>query len=106
MISQIFFCLYLFVMPSNAQNLSNRHLDSVQGWFESPTNTIIFIISLFTLIVTIMVIMLVYKMNPNCRNSIKGICKKKKIVVDEETKKQDWEKYVGRLEVTVLASIS
>ena len=72
-----------------------RSLDS-QGWFKNPLNTIIFVISIFAFIFFIFVLLMIYKMNPRLRNWIKGLFKKKEVVVDKETLERDWTRYVER----------
>lgn len=83
------------VGKSRAESAFRRRLD-IQTWFGNPVNVIIFVISLFAFIMLILVILLIYKMNPRLRNWIKGLCKKKPVVVEKETLERDWTRYVER----------
>lgn len=82
-------------LKGNGESQQHRSLD-IQGWFSNPVNTIIFILGLLTFIILIFVLLLVYKMNPKCRNWFKGLFRKKEIVIDEETKERDYQRYLER----------
>lgn len=63
-------------------------------WFSSTLNTILFILLLFSFIFIVFILLLVYKMNPKCRNWIKSWFKKQEVTVDKKTLEHDWNRYV------------